>query len=342
MHIELTLQGDATFGAGLRGNSSVKSLRHIPGSVLRGAYAAAWIRRHGQPKSNSVFDKLFEGEIQFGPLFHGSPPLPLSVKVHKRGHDDAMCHRAWWDTVLDEGEDLVECPDCHGPLEMSKGEFPDAAPVRNRTHVTLTSSDTALDGALFTRQVVSAPEAMVFRGEIRGPLDLTEELIALETLRVGGRRTTVGAATVRQCPDGPDAAPQRLGDKLVLRLASPAVFVDGLGRRRQQPDEAALGDLLHTTVSIERWWTRWTTATGGWHIASGLPKPVDVAVAAGSTYLLNTDGTVSDEALKNLVQHGVGLRRHEGFGALAQPPLHMTTARAKADHINEIEGAAQP
>jgi CRISPR-associated protein Csx10 len=328
MHIEMTLHGDATFGAGPRGNNTVRSLGHIPGSVLRGAFAAEWIRCHGQPAGNRDFQQLFEGGVRFGPLFNGSPPLPLSIKVHKRGHHDAICHRAWWDTALGDGRDLVECPDCLGPLEMSKGKLPEDTPMRSRTHVALTDSETAVDRALYTRGVVSARQPVVFHGEIAGPTDLTAQLTPLTTLRVGGRRTTGGAATVRQIPDGPRATPQRLGNTLVLRLASPGVFVDAYGRPRREPDLVALGALLHSKVSIERSWVRWTTATGGWHIASGLPKPVDVAVAAGSTYLLQTDGTVSDDDLQALVDHGVGLRRHEGFGALAQAPLSVRTARA--------------
>lgn len=56
---------------------------------------------------------------------------------------------------------------------------------------------------------------------------------------------------------------------------------------------------------------------GGWHAVSGLPKPEERAVAAGSTYAALTKGSLSEDAARRLLLRGVGLRRHEGFGALA-------------------------
>jgi hypothetical protein len=58
----------------------------------------------------------------------------------------------------------------------------------------------------------------------------------------------------------------------------------------------------------------------GWHIASGLPKPAELAAAAGSAFLISAERVVADQALSDLGQCGIGLRRHEGFGDLAAAP----------------------
>lgn len=66
-------------------------------------------------------------------------------------------------------------------------------------------------------------------------------------------------------------------------------------------------------------WARWEQA-GGWHAASGLPKPQELTVTAGSPFLIHPERTVDDSALQRLGARGLGLRRHEGFGDLAPPP----------------------
>jgi hypothetical protein len=60
---------------------------------------------------------------------------------------------------------------------------------------------------------------------------------------------------------------------------------------------------------------------GGWHVASGLPKPAELAVAAGSAFIIRTERAVANADIQRLASRGVGLRRHEGFGDLAGPPL---------------------
>ncbi|MFB9733445.1 type III-B CRISPR module-associated Cmr3 family protein [Ornithinimicrobium kibberense] len=104
----------------------------------------------------------------------------------------------------------------------------------------------------------------------------------------------------------------------ILRLASPGVFVDQFGRPAPVPDTAELEDLLQAEVRLTNPWSdpRWDVH-GGWHAASGLPKPEERVVAAGTTYLVRTAQPLTDTALQTLAMQGLGLRRHEGYGALA-------------------------
>jgi CRISPR-associated protein Csx10 len=338
MRIAITLDGEATLGGVANSRSSVPTLQYIPGSVVRGAYSAAWIREHGAP--NDQFDRLFEGPIRFGPLFAGAPPLPLSILTHKRRHDPHRCQRAWWDLALETPAQLNVCPDCAGPLEMSKGKIVAGPTRRSVTHVALGPGETALDGKLYTREVIAGDTE--FTGELDGPADLIAELAEYSRLRIGGRLTTNGAASAVLTDAEPTGVAQRLDDgRLLLRLASPAVFVDERGRPRREPTPGELGDLLGYGAAVERSWTRWTTV-GGWHIASGLPKPVDRAVEAGSTFVVKAVEGVDDDALRALAQRGLGLRRHEGFGALAPPPCTVRTAAALNAEVERHLGRFVP
>ena len=64
-------------------------------------------------------------------------------------------------------------------------------------------------------------------------------------------------------------------------------------------------------------------------MASGLPKPAELAVVAGSTYVISTERAVPDAILDRLSLRGLGLRRHEGFGDLAPPPVLKPGRRAR-------------
>ena len=152
------------------------------------------------------------------------------------------------------------------------------------------------------------------------PADLAT-LQALGPVRVGGRRTTHGLAhvTIRDAAQ-PPAAQLRGDGMLVIRLRSPGIFADRYGRPIPEPDPGELADVLQTSAKVVRSWTRWQQV-GGWHAASGLPKPAGLAAAAGSTYLIQPERSVATAVLSALARRGLGLRRHEGFGDLAPAPV---------------------
>ena len=63
-----------------------------------------------------------------------------------------------------------------------------------------------------------------------------------------------------------------------------------------------------------------TEVVGGWHAASGLPKPADATLVAGSVFVLRPSGAVDAATLAGLVSNGLGLRRVEGFGVVDVNP----------------------
>ncbi|MCP2170354.1 type III-B CRISPR module-associated Cmr3 family protein [Goodfellowiella coeruleoviolacea] len=327
LDVVVTAQQPLALGRGTSAGASAPTHRHIPGSVLRGALAAAWIAEHGEPTRESglrdEFVALFERNVRFGPLFApGSTVVPLSVLRCKYQRDNS-CAQIWHDEAFSDEEITEEvkektrvCESCGGPLARGRSEvefLPGDAIVRS-TRVALTAEGTAQDGALYTRDELAhrdttgAPRQFV--GRIVGDAPW---LAQARTLFLGGRRSTSGAVTYQADPAAPKPVPPLTGRTLVLRLLSPAVFVDKAGRPSSQPDEHVLTELLGVTATVAHSWIRWDRV-GGWHAAADLPKPEEHVIAAGSTYKLKLEGDPDPAALQRLRDHGVGLRRAEGFG----------------------------
>lgn len=317
--VTVTLQEPVSITRQVRSDFRQDTHDHVPGSVLRGALAARWIQHRGEPSTtDSEFTEIFEGGGSFGPLHaHGSLPVPLSVARHKyeSGH---KCKQLWWDRAL--GETASRCPDCDQKLEESKGQAKEAPEHAARTRVALDKHGVAQDGDLFVQNTLASTTKLT--GWLHGPavraLHLDGEPI--ESLLLGAGRSVRGRATVRADIDIDPNPVEQDGNIVVLRLASPGIFVDEFGLPADQPDGAEIAEALGVeSAEVERPWTRWTEA-GGWHIASGLPKPTERAVERGSTYRIRCSEPATEHARRTLMARGIGLRRREGFGALCRPP----------------------
>jgi CRISPR-associated protein Csx10 len=320
--LTLTLSQPAQLGDRARKDYVLSTLEHVPGSVVRGAFAAAWLARNGVSKPGTPQRKeflgLFEGGVRFGSLLRDDTEfMSLAVVGHKYDPTDA-CGDIDYDRAM--GDDPPQhCPDCGSPLEQRRGLHGTRPAPTRRTSVAIGESGTAVSGQLFTRETLQAGQA--FRGTIVVGEDLRAILGDLGPVRIGGRRTTHGLAQVgiRDGAAPPTAERRPKDDLLIVRLRSPGIFTDQYGRPATHPSAAEFEDVLGVPARVVKSWTRWEQA-GGWHVASGLPKPQELAVSAGSTFLIRPERTVDDSALANLGARGLGLRRHEGFGDLAPPP----------------------
>ena len=347
--LNLTLRQPAQIGDRAREDFVLGTQEYVPGTVVRGAFAGAWLARNGVSvpgtSGRGEFLRLFEGGVRFGPLLRpGTGFLPLSVVTHKY-REQQTCAEVEYDRAL-TGEAPLRCPDCGSPLEQDKTLRGTRPPVRRRTSVSIGESGVARRGVLFTRETLEAGQE--FRGTLVADPALLAVLAGLGPIRIGGRRTTHGLADV-SIRDGAGGAPlpaaQRRDDgKLVIRLRSPGIFTDAQGRPSRDPDPSELTEVLGTPARVAYRWTRWQQA-GGWHVASGLPKPTEVAVVAGSTYVISAERTVADAALDELGRRGLGLRRHEGFGDLAPLPDLKPGLRARqqeARRLRELMDAVAP
>ncbi|TDC19422.1 hypothetical protein E1265_23910 [Streptomyces sp. 8K308] len=341
------------------GTALLRSHRHVRGTVLRGALAQAWITEHGRPDELAGSDpallaqfvELFERHVRYGALFlDGWALLPLSV-LRCKYRSEPACARWHADEAFGDGP-TEECGACGGPAESAKGEIESfgewAGPLlRQSTHVELTADGVAAEGQLFAREAIRARDdhgrTTTLSGELVVPDDLSaaarDWLTAEHRVRVGGRGSTSGLATLAIGPATPELA-QPTARRLALRFTAPALLVDGAGLPVLRPSEPELAELLGTAVTIERSWAR-HERIGGWNRATNLPKPEEPAVSAGSTYLLHCAEVPDAKRLRRLCDSGLGLRRNEGYGSLRidtepwSPPSGRTPTGDGASQVDE-------
>lgn len=302
---------------------------YVPGSALRGALAAAWITEHGPPgrgnPKTDEFRTLFDGKIRYGNLLPaGSHRTPLSV-FRCKYRIEPTCPETVIDRAFETGD---HCPGCGRRLEQSRGDLDLPGGL---TRITRTSIDPATgrakDGELYANAAL--PAGTTLTGLIHGHHPW---LAQPHTLWLGGRRTVGGQADLTTTAHRPSApAPPAPGQPLVVRLASPAVFVDLAGRPRLTPEPTL--DLIPGATLLPETWTRAITWSG-WHAASRLPKPAELCAAAGSTYRITGTPDVLAALAARLRRDGIGLRRAEGFGDVAiatQPWRPIATAGKGGD-----------
>ncbi|MFF6815167.1 type III-B CRISPR module-associated Cmr3 family protein [Streptomyces sp. NPDC012403] len=342
---EVTLRLDqiAALGRRPRGTAPVDTYRHIPGSVLRGALAASWIAQYGPPQqadpgARDHFLRLFEGPVRYGPLLDAdSDVVPLSV-LRCKYRPEKACEQFFHDQATDL-EPLPRqpcCTTCGGRTQNGRGEvefFGVDDHIVQETHVRLDEHERAEEGLLFTRRALKPRRAGIrraFTGRIVAPPGEPVDpwLLQARPLRVGGRRSTAGGA-LYEAEDTPAPAPDPAflvtKGRLVVRLVSPAFLVDAAGRPATRPDAGLLSELLGVKVTVDHAWIR-RESTGGWNALTNLPKPAELAVSAGSAFRLGLGSTPTAQGLRRLLDHGLGLRRAEGFGWVALGPWHPPRA----------------
>ncbi|MEO5874832.1 MAG: hypothetical protein ABIS86_09695, partial [Streptosporangiaceae bacterium] len=304
------------------------TLPYIPGSTLRGALASVWIRDHGIPirgnPRREEFVELFERSVRFGPLFQeGTSVIPLSAMWCKYPRTED-CERWGIDATVDAEVHL--CPSGHG-VETGKGQVTGLRTQR-MLRTKLDDQGRALDGHLFARHELL--RGLAYRGFLSGRHPwLTEP----RTIWLGGRTSTNGMAKVRvtenEAPPTVPVSPRDDG-ALVIRVVSPALIVDDAGRPTLDPTEEILRvlGLGQAAVETTRAWIR-PTRVGGWHAASGLPKPLEIGIEMGSAIVLHLKEQPAEHALRRLVTGGIGLRRVEGFGVVEVNPPPWRPAAPK-------------
>lgn len=316
------------------------TLHYVPGSTLRGALAAAWIQRYGIPDTSNQrrdeFIGLFERDIRYGPLFQdGTSITPLSARWCKYPATPAC---EVWSADAATDPDADACPHCERPADSGKGEVAGVR-VRRVVRTKLDKQGRAEDANLFARHELEP--RLTYRGQLAGDHPwLTEP----REIWLGGRTTTSGLATFEVAPtaEPPDGqvipASPRSDGALVVKLTSPALVVDDAGRPIFDPAQEILR-VLGLPAAMPRQSMCWTrpVRVGGWHAASGTPKPIEHAMAMGSVVVLHLDPQPAPGRLAKLASDGIGLRRIEGFGAVDINPAAWRRALAQSPRAADAE-----
>ena len=295
--VTVTSEQAIVIGTGATRAFHTPSLGYIPGSTLRGALAAAWRIRYGDP--DPAFRKTFDHSVRFGPLLAVMGDV-ASQSVLRRKYTPG--DGEYVDCAFEDAGDAVG--------EHLKGDviWGDENALKV---VTTTAIDpekrTALDGNLFSRE--AHRRRQTYHGLIHGDENLVGRLAELESASIGGRRSVMGRARIRIEPAQPPELPES-GD-VVLRTLSPTILLDDAGG----PSLDWEGAKAFEGFDVVGAWGGRLAGEGisGWHMASGTPKPGDIAVAPGAVVKLREPGR--DKVLE-LLERGLGTRRAEGFGWL--------------------------
>lgn len=337
--IEYTLEPINAVSAGSSGEVHFDRAIHevLPGSVLRGALAAAWwLEEHGD---QAAFDELFEYRLRVQP---GIPVLA--------GQGARLDPMTWSKTKYSSEPADRQLADEFSPDELADGRLASPGRVTGRgwavprewlqaTTRTALERGVAKDGQLFTRRASRKGVCFV------GHLALTEEsaelgwLLRKRKLSVGGQLSVLGRCrwSAREVAD-PYPAPQP-GGRVELVALQPIILLNNYGANSLdlggavQAAVAAAGG----TASIVQVASR-PVRVGGWHGRAGFQKPVEWALDAGSAVVLDNPDKMALTAL----HAGLGIRRAEGYGTVVLLPHGQRFQVAAGEIVPSSSGEEKP
>lgn len=340
---ELELQ-EPVLAAALEGDpNSAVTLPYIPGSLVRGALIGRYLKRH--PNDDLATDSearrlFFDHQTRFLNAYLQDEsgartlPTPRSWKVQKR------LKKPIYDLSVTPQPD----PDLP-PGEVWQPKSPRPAFCRlDDDEVTLYHPQTQVNihtqrdrvmgratkgsGAVFRYEAL-APD-QIFAGAILCPDDevakTLTDLLAGSVLFLGGsRHAGYGLVTVGDIEPSEEwqEAPSEIADvprggRLRFTLLSDALLRDARGQYVGALTSACLQKYLGAELTLDAERTHAGSGIiGGFNRKWGLPLPQVPVARAGSVYTFTAEEEISAESLAELLAHGIGERRIEGFGRLA-------------------------
>ncbi len=331
--------------------NTIHTLRHVPGTVWRGALAGHLIRSRKitTPEADPVFRKLFlEGRVRFGDLRPaGSLRWPLSARRCKN-HGIAHPLLDYLLLLGKGGATPHECAACEGKLERAAGfrqrDRGVKIPARMTGHTAIDPSTLRpRTGQLFQSEVLE--RGLAFDGWLWADEQAAEEFgayYAVDRFTLG-RGATRGQGHARLDIGRVEAAPAGLPDRIsAMNLAwdrrdevvfsctfqSPCVVLDEWLLARSYPTVADLREACGAadTQAFAKYeliaqYSQWTSIPG-WNAQAGLPRPETQAIAPGSSYLFRKKVEASNKeseisAIASTLaraERGLGERWEEGFG----------------------------
>lgn len=340
-HFRITLAQPLLAPAAVSGNV-VAALDHIPGRVLL-AHVARCLRRQGV----DVSALLQADALRVSPArleIHGQPALPAPLCLARRKHDAASpLYNALmpWDPdqfpqqpAYLKGGSYLAPTDGDGQVVLAR---PD---LTSTTHAVVDDATQrpGLEG-VYTYQALAPGQQLAFTVSHRPdplPADWAEAVTG--PARLATSRKDQGGATIQEVAGHPPARPdmaEQVGQFTVWLLSDAVVCGPAL-----QPQSTAAGLLAALAAGLAdpgRHPPRLELATVGdgqdpipavylrsrrvdsWHGRWALPRPSLSVLAAGSALRVRIaeDQPIPADRLAGLQDQGIGLRRGEGFGAVA-------------------------
>ncbi|MFY9263792.1 MAG: hypothetical protein GX483_04845 [Actinomycetaceae bacterium] len=311
LRIKITAKQRISLGVGNEKSFLTRTHPYLPGSVVRGALAATWLRE-SNGTADSLFTTVFE-QGRFSPAFPSGAVLENQSVKQCKYHDGNSGHPEFVDLAFDHtGNSETHCGAGRDDL---KGNV---SGVRVGTRVTTAldpGKNTASEGKLFSREYLE--KGTVFAGYVCLPdsadaaLDF---LMRISSAFFGGRSSVMGRSDIKweELSEAPGLSTVNTAEPVVIRTISPTILVDSYGL----PSIDLAAALQEASVgTVEATWSNpprvESGIAGGWHMATGLPKPAEIALVPGAVAKLTG---VDLQNLKQLLDSGLGLRTNEGYG----------------------------
>lgn len=336
-----SLQGDPNSGV---------AYSYLPGAVLRGVFAGAYLRHNKIDPAQSeatepVFRRLFlDGSTRFlnGYIdIEGKRALPVPKSWHREKHQARFQPKTApiFDFVVNPAPEIEDEP---SPQWKGKGGYwiPSSGKAyrikpertiavhtaRNRRMGRAAHPDAVNEnedaGAVYRYDALAAGQTFVAAILCQdGDEKLLEPLLTGEILIGGARSGGYGRTRITHL-DTLDSwqevePPAQSSETLTVTLLSDALFRDenGLYAVDAELVRQAVAKKLGCLLELERAYTG-GTAVGGFNQKWGLPIPQALAVSMGSVFVFRTDSSEKAD-LDKLLNEGIGERRAEGFGRVA-------------------------
>jgi len=335
IEFELELERPAVMADRSRGDWVTQSLSYLPGSALLGACATRWLAEHSVSDAacDETFRRLFlDGSVRW-----------LNAYPSEQGQRCLPAPASW------RCDDKAIFDQAHEEADEQWNEEPDPARwkgVKSGTFFRISDDEVRLlrpttvmrmhherdrelgrsqHGELFVHDALAAGQG--FRGlvlcESTTDADVILSLLEGTQLAFGRSRTATYGGWARiissnkRAGDGWSEAPSPSSGPRALLLASDYLgrTADGTADPEALRDEltAALGFKPESFYSVRR---EVHGLVGRWQ----MPRPLHVAVAAGSVIVLPPKASIDRARLAALLWQGIGERRAEGFGRVVALP----------------------
>lgn len=321
-------------GVGNGEENSSRSLSYIPGSALRGALVARYLKTHDQDTDPNFERLFFSGAVRF---LHAYPldqnkkrmtPIPASWRVKKgEEHMEEINITDWALKPNPERNKSISKPYLGNSEAGSYGFKPDeelaihivqGPGVVQRGESTVFQYQSLARGQRF--------KAIIVAGNA-GDLDLLKEYLEPDTCLYLGRSRSAGYGKVvieDVKTDDFDEGLSASSTACTITLLSDAILRDEYGQPTHDLDgylSRRFGRMIQHTTAFVR-----PTETGGFNRKWKLPLPQMPAIGMGSVFVYPPKALTEAE-ITDLTLSGIGERRVDGFGqvtvnqSMKEPPV---------------------
>ncbi len=334
LHLKLETPTLFTGVANGEENSS-QTLPYIPGSALRGALVARYMKSNSAAKDLPVDDEsktmFFSESVRFLNAYPDCDDwkrsLPTPASWRKRKNDEATDCKVK-DYALVEPDDDFDSP-VRKPFagyDDEDDEWVVCAPGEYLlTHIGGEERGKVEKGnnVVFQYQSLSAGERFI--GVILADNDNQEHLKKIKSLLEQNRTLVMGrshgasygrlSVDVLEEPDWREYEDSGYDNTTIITLLSDAILRDEEGQPTLDLDAYLRTKLNKPDIKHEKAFVR-NAVVGGFNRKWGLPLSQSPALGMGSVFVYDA-AVLSPQDLDNLIASGIGERRVEGFGRIA-------------------------